>query len=237
MPTYTTLTTGPRTRVLRLSPNGAAPVTSLPDPTQANELAQALTVAGADLPGLVTTVLHQTGVWLPEPTLWEYHDGVGRGDWLNEPAPTNVVDTTRRTLAALAGPNPPVCLEPLARALRQLPEPVARAVRDEVAAVLSPYDDVPVVAHVYDHKWNDASWSVLVTGALNTAAREVVERVVTFHAGELLDILADQGDVEVPDAVTAAADQGYLTVALHPAQLRAWLHRHHPDLVARVPAS
>lgn len=238
MPTYTTMTAAARTRVLRLDHTGATPVTTLTDQDTAAHLADALTFVGTDLPGTVTTVLEATGVGLPDPTAWEWDEETQLGDWLTAPAPTDPVDATRRVLAELT--NPTAASSPLGQlptVLTDLPDPVVRAVHAELTAVLTGYDDVPVVAHVYDRKWHDANWQVLVTAALNRAPRDVIERVVgTGYAGDLLQDLEERGDVEVPAAVTAAADQGYLRVDLHPGQLRAWLTRHHPDLVATVSA-
>lgn len=230
MPSYITMTTAGRTRILRVTATGAVPVTALTDPDQGAALAAALTCVGTDLPAAVAEVLAATGVTLPDPCVWEYSSDIAVGDWLGEPAPTQVLDVTRRTLAALSSPTPPFGLLALARVLAGLPEPVARAVRDEVGMVMADYDDVPVMAHVYDRKWNDANWSVLVTGALNRVPRKTLERVVGGNGGELLDFLETNHDAVIPAEVTAAAEQGYLRVDLHPAQLDAWLARNHPDL-------
>lgn len=235
MPSYTTMSTGSRTRIMRLRPNhDAHTVTSVNDPSHAKAIANALSTVGTDLPFLVGEVLAATGVELPDPTIWEYDSTRSDRQWLTEPAPIDPIDVSRRALALFDGPaDPRYVLKALAAAVAGQPEAVRRAVRDELLEVLRDYDDVPVVAYASDYKWNDCSWSLIITGALAQMDRTSVESLVrSANAGATLDVLASRGDVEVPASVTSVADQGYLRVDAHPAQMTAWLTRHHPDLVA-----
>lgn len=235
MPSYITLTIGPKTRILRLSgTEEAVTLTSLADKAVAKELAAKLTWYGEDIPWLIYRVLTETGLELPDPAEHEYDAARSRDDWLTEPAPTGHVDATRRLLAAYDQGSDGTSrsgIQQINAMVANQPEPVRRAIRDELATWAAPYDGIQVVGYVYDRKWNDCSWTLLLTGALNQMSAEDLERVVTGDAGCVIDHLEDRGDVEVPDSVHGVADNGYLELDPHPGQLRAWLTAHQPTLL------
>lgn len=233
MPSYTTLAVSGRTRILRVAGDDpAVAITTCDDADLAGRIRKALDSAGGDVPHLAASVLAATGVELPEPADWEYN-GADRGDWLTQPAVTEPLDVTRRALSVLDAPNPEhrvYVLEGIAAALTDAPESVRRAVRDEIAVLLAPYDGVPVVGYVYDYKWNECSWSLLLNGALNQLTDDELRRVLPDDFGLSLDVLDRRRDVDVPAEVDTVAESGHLSVDVHPQQLAAWLAHHRPHL-------
>lgn len=237
MPSYTTLTNGARTRVLRVRPNtDAVSVTAISDPQVARTVADVLTTIGSDLPWIVEQVLTGTGVDLPgEPDEFTLTDPLEA--WTNADVTTDPIDVTRRALAAFdqppAGlPDGMHMIPALAQALDGQPDAVRRAVRTELADLLRDWDDIPVMAWARDHKWQDCSWTLLINAGLARMSDEQLLSQFRYgDIGAVIDVLEARGDVEIPASVTDVADSGYLRVLAHPAQMRAWLAAHRPHLL------
>ena len=231
MPSYTTLATSGRSKLLRTDKDHTATaITTVTDPAVANRLANALTDLAFDLPARLALDVEVTaGLQL---------DIYERPEWLAEPAPVEPTQLTRRLLSCY---DTPAASGPCSFAGRRVadvvadePESVRRAVRDEVAYLLAGYDDVLVIARAYDHKWGDADSFFLANTALATLSdAELVAMTETGYAEFLLDRLP----IPLDDTYLGpVADQGYLSVELHPAQMNAWLAHNRPHLAGTCTA-
>jgi len=231
MPSYTTLIAAGRTKVLRTTAdNTTVALTTITDPAAARSVAKALTNLAFDLPAsMVDAVDALTGRTLPL--------GDEDHDWLHKPAPEQAAELTRALLSGYDNPPtaavwPPSCPLDLtitvAKAAKGQPESVCRAVRGEVASLLSGYDDVPVLGRAYDRKWGDANTFFVANTALAVLTDE---ELVSMCASGDAEFLLDRLPIALDDThIGPVADNGYLSVELHPGQLRAWLVLNRPHL-------
>ena len=226
MPSYTTLTQSGRTRLLRTTRNGqqaatSTVVTTFPgEATDAGDVATALTTALSDIPALyVEYVLEQAGTeQLRREAGWPE-------DWENQSAPAAPFSLRRRVLNALdtdgPGPNGLWPLVGLRRVLNGQPESVRRAVRDEVAAAFAPYEGVPVLVRVYDHKWDECDAVLLANAALEAMAADELDQVRPGDALTVVQALDAHGLADLEFAATTW-DAGYLSAVVNQPQFAAW---------------
>lgn len=241
---YTPLTVSGRHRVLATGTgtgtDDARFVTTVTTNDDAKAIARALTQATDDLPYMLDWSLSQLtgaecllvldGAGPPASPF----DGWDARAWEQAQTPTKPVALVRQVLSFLDNPHGEHELVrhgahlrflPLAKALHGQPESVNRAVRDEIAAALAPYDQVPVFAVVYDRKWDDVRTSVCINAALELLSEDQIDDVGTNTNGAArLNLLGLMEAHELADFSYAAqvAEAGYLEVAVHVASFNAW---------------
>jgi len=236
MPTYTTLSAAGRTKVLRtLADNTTTALTTITDLAAARNVAKALTDLAFDLPATMAMCVDAlTGYTLnlDDPDI----------EWLEEPVPAEAAQLTRALLSGYDS-HPPAGTGPVpssaamqtnrvADTVEGEPESVRRAVRGEVADLLAGYDDVPVLGRAYDRKWGDANTFFVANTAL--AVLTDAELVSMCASGDA-EFLLNRLPIALDDTyIGPVADNGYLSVELHPVQLRAWLALNRPHLAGTM---
>lgn len=239
---YTHIAMAGRHRVLFNGPDGSRFVTTVGTADTAKQLATALDRALDDLPNRIdsslTALLDLDEVLdLDEGPHARTPDGLHLGwdphEWVRGSLPLDKVSPVgfvRRMLTWLDTPAaaaPMWGFEPLADALDGQPESVTRAVRDEVAAQLAPYDGVPVCGVVYDRKWDEVRTTVCLNAGLEMLTTEQLDELTTQGrnadnvALSLLGLMENAGLADFA-YTESAAQQGYLEVAVHLQLLAAW---------------
>lgn len=238
---YTQITMSGRHRVLFNGPKESRFVTTTASVDDAKQIAAALEGALDDLPNKIDYSLAVLLGVAEDLDLDEgahaiapdgFHIGWDPYEWSRSTLPVDTiapVGFVRRMLSWLdkpAGPAPMWGFDALAEVLSRQPESVTRAVREEVATQLAPYDSVPVCGVVYDRKWDEVRTPVCLNAGLEMLTSEQLDALADGPnadnvALDLLSLLENAGLADFGYSAKTA-DQGYLEVAVHRQLLAAW---------------